>query len=125
MRVIKLGIISFVVFSFLITLISLFFPSHIRISRAIDINASKENVSHLINDSQARSTWYPIDSAKNLAGGFNIIETGIPNTITVQWYMDFHLGWLPWKKFSGLLLEKRYGPIMESGLERLKKATIN
>jgi hypothetical protein len=34
--------------------------------------------------------------------------------------MDFHLGWLPWNKFSGLLLEKRYGPRMEQGLTKLK-----
>jgi len=121
MRFIKLGIISLVAFALLITLISLFFPSDLRISKATDINASREKVGHYIYDPVARKSWYPIDTA-TLAGKFNILESGLPNTVTVQWYMDFHLGWLPWKKFSGLLLEKRYGPMMETGLDKLKKA---
>lgn len=125
MRFIKLGLISLLAFSLLITGFSLFFPSRIRISKAIDINASKENVSRYIYDSITRRSWYPIDTATTLPGHFNIIEPGLPNTVTVQWYMDFDLGWLPWKKFSGLLLEKRYGPMMEQGLERLKNAIVN
>ena len=52
--------------------------------------------------------------------GWNFIAAAGPNTITVQWYMDFHLRWYPWEKFSSLLLEKRYGPMMEQGLARLK-----
>lgn len=121
MRVIKLGFISLVAFSILISLISLFFPSHIRISKAIDINSSKQRVSQFIYEPAKRSLWYPIDSTNKLSGQLNIIESGMPNTVTVHWYMDFHLGWLPWKKFSGLLLEKRYGPAMEQGLDKLKK----
>jgi hypothetical protein len=45
---------------------------------------------------------------------------GRSELVTLQWYMDFHLRWYPWEKFSSLLLEKRYGPMMEKGLERLK-----
>ena len=122
MRIIKLGLISLVAFSLLITFLTLFFPSHIKISRAIDINASKEKVEQFIRDPEKRKTWYPIDTARSITGNLNVMESGVPNTVTVQWYMEFHLGWLPWKKFSGLLLEKRYGPLLELGLERLKKA---
>jgi hypothetical protein len=35
--------------------------------------------------------------------------------------MDFRLRWYPWEKFSSLLLEKRYGPMLENGLDNLKK----
>lgn len=144
MRVIKLGIISVVFFALLITLISLFFPSKVRISKAIDINTDKATVLRQLKDTAAWKNWYPgADSAVVLpeitaatdssvtAGsimqdgrkgitGWNIYDTGIPNTVTVQWYMDFKLRWYPWEKFSGLLLEKRYGPVMEKGLEQLK-----
>ena len=51
--------------------------------------------------------------------GWNFFP-GRNNGVTVQWYMDFHLSWYPWEKFSGLLLEKRYGPVMEKGLDNLK-----
>ena len=42
------------------------------------------------------------------------------DSLTLQWYMDFHLHWYPWEKFSSLMLEKQFGPDMESGLENLK-----
>lgn len=62
---------------------------------------------------------YPDSKRKGM--GWNIIpHPGTPGMVTVQWYMDFKLKWYPWEKFSGLLLEKRYGPVMEKGLENLK-----
>jgi hypothetical protein len=148
MKLVKLAIISLVVFFLLFTVISLFFPSHIRISKAIDINTSRENVMLLLKDTAGWKKWYPgadsvkIDvtilsatdssvTAENKSGGklkaksvWNVFETGQPDTVTVQWYMDFYTGWLPWQKFSGLLLEGRYGPVIEKGLENLKKKVM-
>lgn len=60
-------------------------------------------------------------ASKKGKSGWNLYESGLPNTVTLQWYMDFHLRWYPWEKFSSLLLEKRYGPMMELGLDKLKK----
>jgi len=161
MRIIKLAIISFVFFFLLITGISLFFPAHIRISRAIDINANKDSVLGQINDVTKWKNWYPgadsldflyingiikgiktdslqgvmiqevndsavlarhvgLNSGKSETG-WNIFTTSIPNTVTVQWFMDFHLKWYPWEKFSSMLLENRYGPMLEQGLAKLKK----
>ncbi len=148
MKLVKLAIISFVVFFLLFTAISLFFPSHIRISKAVDINTSKENVMLLLKDTSGWKKWYPgADSVKldviivsatdssvtaeNRSGSklkaksvWNVFATGVPNTVTVQWYMDFYTGWLPWQKFSGLLLEGRYGPVLEKGLENLKNVVM-
>jgi hypothetical protein len=148
MRHIQLLLISLVVFFLLFTAISFLFPSHIRISKAVDINSSKENVMRLLKDTASWKNWYPgADSVKlnvtivsatdssvtaeNNSGSklkaksvWNIFETGTTNTVTVQWYMDFYTGWLPWQKFSGLLLEGRYGPVLEKGLENLKKAVV-
>lgn len=144
MRVIKLGIISLVFFAFLITLLSLSFPSKVRISKAIDINTDRETVLEQIKDTAAWKNWYPgadstqvlpeitavSDSSLTAASvmqngrkgitGWTVYEAAIPNTVTVQWYMDFKLRWYPWEKFSGLLFEKRYGPVMEKGLDKLK-----
>ena len=160
MRVIKLGIISVVVFAFLITGISLLFPSHVRISKAIDVQTGKYEVINRLTDPSNRHSWYNNADSISLFGkngktklvvnvddpsnnitdmtvnivmdgasfpdtkvrevGWTIIPGNTPNTVTVQWYMDFYLRWYPWEKFSGLLLEKRYGIVMEKGLERLK-----
>ena len=140
MGVIKLGFISVIVFALLITGISLFFPSHIRISKAVDISAPKDSVMEQIVNAGNWKKWYPgadtasyymiagqikgimtgdkqalkitevNDSAvlainagpnaKKGESGWNIFEGRTPNTVTVQWYMDFHLRWFPWEKFS-------------------------
>jgi hypothetical protein len=160
MRVIKLGLISIIAFSMLITIFSLFIPSHVRISKAIDINASKDSIIGSLANIEKWKGWYPgadtmqlvakeskaalkagrldqylginsiTDSTigvsmtgkeiKQSASGFNIYNSNLPNTYTVQWFMDIRLKWYPWEKFSGLLLEKRYGPVMEQGLGKLK-----
>lgn len=144
MRIIKLGIISVIFFSLLITVISLFFPSHVRISKAIDINADTKVVMMQLRDTSNWKNWYPgADSAEILPvitsvtdtsviaestmmkgrkglTGWNVYAAAIPNMVTVQWYIDFHLRWYPWEKFSSLLLEKRYGAMMEHGLTRLR-----
>jgi Polyketide cyclase / dehydrase and lipid transport len=165
MGVIKLGFISLIVFALLITGISLFIPSHVRISKAIDINASKDSVWRQVNDAANWKNWFPggdtatsfiadnkikgigigseqalviteiNDStvlAKNVGpgskrgtSGWNIYKGITPNIVTIQWYMDFHLRWYPWEKFSSLLLEKRYGPMMEQGLDKLKNLLEN
>lgn len=145
MGIIKLGLISIVVFALMITGISFFFPSHVRISKAIEISADKQTIIDQLKDTARWKKWYPgIDSIQHppvvlevtdttvTAGntgtsekrgnmGWNVFEGGIPHSFTVQWYMDFHLHWYPWEKFSSLLLEKRYGPMMEKGLDNLKK----
>ncbi len=161
MRIIKLGLISLVVFSFLITGISLFFPSRIRISKATDIRASRGAVLLQVSDVRNWKNWYPgADTlelllrdgqatgllADNLQGavsitsssdssvtaaitgpgvrtavtGWNFFDGYYPDIVTVQWYMDFRLRWYPWEKFSSLLLEKRYGSMMEQGMDALK-----
>jgi hypothetical protein len=118
MRVIKLGIISVIVFFIVFTLISFFFPSHVRISKATDIHTTK---SRAFIDSSINAMW-PVKNTGRAKTGWNIIEGRDPATITVQWYTDFHLRWYPWEKFSSLLLEKTYGPPMEKGLSQLRSA---
>ena len=140
MRFIKLGLISVVVFSLLITAFSLMIPSHVRISKAIDISVDRDSLLNQLSNTNNWKNWYPgADSIQQLSeittitdstiiakqsraeSGWNLYDAGIPGTLTVQWYMDFHLRWYPWEKFSSLLLEKRYGPIMEKGLDNLEK----
>ena len=72
------------------------------------------------NDSSVRAACTGAGS-KKIAMGWNIISSGAGDPVVVQWYMDFHLRWYPWEKFSTLLLEKSYGPRMEKGLSDLKR----
>lgn len=164
MRAIKLGLLSFFFMFLLITGFSLFIPSRITISRAINVKASKQAVLAEINDAAKWRNWYPgLDSAQpfllegkligyrfdssstnpvtilytsgDTAGvtatfhpkklrpvinGWRVLGYASADSVTVQWYMQFHLRWYPWEKFSSLLLDKSHGTKMELGLLRLK-----
>ncbi len=57
MRFVKLGLISIVILSTFILLFSLLFPSTVRVSRAINVNARKEKVALLISDMRYWESW--------------------------------------------------------------------
>ena len=65
MHLIRLAVISFLVLAVLITGISLFIPSNVRISRSVVINGSKDSVLAQIRDAERWKAWYPgIENAK-------------------------------------------------------------
>lgn len=57
MRIFKLAAISVLTLFFIVTVIGLLFPSVVRVSRAIDINAPKDSVHHLIADVKYWKLW--------------------------------------------------------------------
>lgn len=52
--------------------------------------------------------------------GWRIYHHPDMDSLTLQWYMDFHLKWYPWQKFGSLFYENTYGVLMEKGLDNLK-----
>ena len=52
--------------------------------------------------------------------GWKIYEYQGVDSLTLQWYMDFHLQWYPWKKFGSLFYENTYGVMMQEGLTNIK-----
>ncbi len=115
MRIIKLGLISLIVFSIILYLFSLLLPSHVRISRAINIYADKSVIHSKISDFKSWSEWNTLinnnieikqvssDSdniatswhykANTLNNAFLLEESA--NITVVQWYFDFKLKWYP------------------------------
>ena len=148
MRVIKLVLISAVILFGIMTLISLTIPSQVRISRAIDVNASKPQLMPLIqqreqwsrwnayakepgrfdiritesSDSLVRSSWKA--GGKDFTSGIAVYEPR-QGILTVQWYFDLRLKWYPWEKFGSITFEKQFGPAMESSLLKLKNMVTN
>lgn len=149
MRIIKLGLISFIFIFIVVTLISLLIPSHIRISRATNLPNRRDSIFALLKN---ESAWHPayLDSAasaemkgltKSLAeqndstlvyrlqqkgrgpvlSGWQVYGPPSADSATLQWRMDFTLGPWPWQKFSSLFFEPTYGAMMERGLANLKK----
>jgi hypothetical protein len=152
-RLIKLAIIS-IVFIFLIALaFSLLIPSHIRISKAINVHGNRDSVFALIGNRDRWPEWHPAflpasglkfpeitisRQTRNdseivmqlqqagkppVVNGWKLFDHPEVDSLTVQWYMDFKLGWYPWKKFGSLFYENTYGQMMEQGLGNIKRLT--
>jgi hypothetical protein len=161
MRLIKLAIISFLFLFLLVTVISLFIPSHIRISKAINTSAAEAVVIEYISQPKDWIRWHPalinlpvneytitkegdvevkgtsirkmgqqngevVTELKNENGrpvinGMKLIHHPQSDSLTLQWYMDFHVRWYPWEKFKSLFYEGIYGVQMEQGLASLKE----
>ncbi|TCZ70145.1 SRPBCC family protein [Flaviaesturariibacter aridisoli] len=151
MRILKLGLISAFLLFLLWTLLSLLIPSNVRISKATNLAAAPADVWTLVRDSSQWRRWHPwfSDSSTEMAkavrfrweersdslarvtlthpgvrdlhNGFRLYQYPNSDSLTLQWYIDFHLRWYPWEKFSSLFFESSYGSTMQAGLERLKR----
>ena len=145
MKYVKLAIISVIAFSVLLLLMSLLFPSHVRISRAINIQAASANIRPLLADTSNWKSWMTIQTdklnvtpgdsdASLLSSRWNYGGRSIESTFrleesagitVIQWYFDFHLRWYPWEKFGSITFDKQFGTSMESSLNNLKKLIEN
>ena len=151
MRIIKLALISAIFFFLLLTAISSLVPSTVRLSKAINIGAAKEDILSLVSDTTAWKEWHPgfrnsnrqaasapqilpvskSDSliimqlnrpGKNpVLNGWQVYQYASTDSITIQWYMDFQLQWYPWQKFGSLFYENTYGTMMQQGLAAIKE----
>lgn len=160
MRILRFALLSCIVLFLIVVGISLFFPSQVRISRAVDIHASASLIHSQLSQPAQWRNWFPgvdtlppileagkvigiktpngnalllqqvgalqVTAAGNVGSsidarmGWNMLGNSSASHRTVQWYMDFEFDWYPWEKFVSLLLEPRYGPLMEKGLQQLK-----
>ena len=59
-------------------------------------------------------------SNKKIPTGWQTASAINANSVTVQWYINFHLRWYPWEKFTSFMFEKVYDPQLQQGLENLK-----
>ncbi len=58
---------------------------------------------------------------KKIPTGWVLATNAQSNSVTIQWYMDFHLRWYPWEKFSSFMFERVYHPQLQQGLDNLKR----
>jgi hypothetical protein len=83
---------------------------------------------HIVHKSESDSeiVMHLQQSGKpEVINGWKLYQYSHVDSLTLQWYMDFHLKWYPWQKFGSMLYEKTYGTMMEEGLENIKKQVEN
>jgi hypothetical protein len=148
MRFLKLSLLSVFFLALLITLISLLIPSNVRLSRATDLPNRRQQIFALLQndtawhpayqDTATAANWKELDKKmveqtdstfvvrlqqqgrRPVISGWQVYGSPAADSLTLQWYMDFQLGWQPWQKFSTLFYESTYGSMMEKGLANLK-----
>jgi hypothetical protein len=74
-----------------------------------------------IKESEVLTTYNKAASRKSILSTWRVFPETSFNHVTVQWYLDFHIQWYPWEKFSSLVYDRFYGSLMDQGLENLKK----
>src|SRR5215211_4593178 len=94
-RLIKLAIISFIVLFLVVTAISLLIPSHIRISKAINIGGhQKASIFAQIIDTGRWQNWHPVFMTNPLpvktASIYRILQSATDLEIVYQLRQDHH-----------------------------------
>ncbi len=147
MRVIKLGLISVVVFFVLFTLGGLLLPAHNIVSRAVNIKAKPISILPLVqnkamwnlwiegmnnatlnkrqqiqitsvSDSLVVANWQTAEA--NYTTKFRMIYNPGQGVTIVQWQFEQDVKWYPWERISSLMNDKILGTLMEKNLAKLQ-----
>ena len=163
-RSIKYAGLSLLTLFVVLTLLSLLFPANVRVSRVINVAASRQKVFDAVSDFHAWGHWndfvraspltniqysspsygpgaslrsdqllitmkevdssgvllnWNLTGGKQFAGGFDLLASN-PDSLTVQWWFDFHFRWYPWEKLGVFVYDRKLGPVMEESLKGLK-----
>ena len=61
---------------------------------------------------------------KQFVGGFQFLSVN-PDSVTVQWWFDFHFRWYPWERLGIFVYDRKLGPAMEESLAELQRFVEN
>ena len=84
------------------------------------LNKSKQQYIKITEKKEDEITAVYTLPNKKIQTGWQIATTPDSSSVTVQWYMDFHLRWYPWEKFTSFVFERIYNPQLQKGLDNLK-----
>lgn len=77
-------------------------------------------------DSTKNSILIQLESSSSTKVNYQFILTQkINNQTQLTWNININLGWLPWKKIEGILLDKFSGNQYEIALDNLRKSAEN
>ncbi|HEX2534612.1 MAG TPA: SRPBCC family protein [Chitinophagaceae bacterium] len=149
MKLIKLALLSALLLFGLMTVLSLFIPSSIRISKAVNLASRPEAALSYARDTAHWERWHPAylpregqpvrpvqvrmlrneplqvvmawETGRQVETGWQVHTYSGQDSVTLQWYLDFRLSWRPWEKFGSLLYEASYGAMLQEGLNNIKR----
>jgi len=85
-----------------------------------------KSITLLLIDTSKQTININLQSASSTKVSYQFIMIPkINNQVQLTWNVNTNLGWLPWKKMEGILLDKFSGNQYEAALENLRKAAEN
>lgn len=168
-RLIKFGFLAVAVLFVVLTVLSLLLPSDLRVTRVIDVAASRRRLDSAVGDFRTWREWnefvtqtsltnvrysapaagagaylradqltiterrmdsagvlltWDLTGGKRFNGGFQFLSLN-PDSLTVQWWFDFHFRWYPWERLGVFVYDRKLGPEMEESLKGLKRFVEN
>lgn len=171
MRSVKVFVIGMIIIFSFLSILTIFLPSKVTVSKSIIINAPEVEVAKEINSFNNWKQWYPafqdhdisvtisqknsssfvtLTDQRNRQLSMTIIQSA-PENINIllseenknevsyqfilmrgrngqtqlTWNVNTILSWYPWKKITGIFLDKINGPQYEEILQNLKTAVEN
>jgi Polyketide cyclase / dehydrase and lipid transport len=67
---------------------------------------------------------WDMTGGKQFVGGFQFLSLN-PDSVTVQWWFEFHFRWYPWEKLGIFVYDRKLGPVMEESLGALQRFVEN
>ena len=72
-----------------------------------------------LSDSNYLSFDWNLVKGRRFQGGFSLLQIH-PESLTVQYWFDFHLRWYPWERLGIFVYDRQWGPMMKESLDSLK-----
>jgi hypothetical protein len=88
------------------------------------LRSDQLNIGEVSADTGGVLMNWDLSNGKHFAGGFQFLSVN-PDSLTVQWWLDFHFRWYPWEKLGVFVYDRELGPVMEESLAGLKRYVEN
>ncbi len=85
------------------------------------LRADQMAISVLAADSNCVTLKWDLSGGKQFRGGMQFLPSFNEDSLTVQWWFDFHFRWYPWEKLGVFVYDRKLGPVMEESLKGLKR----
>ena len=85
------------------------------------LRADQMAISMLAADSNGVTLNWDLTGGKQFRGGMQFLPSFNADSLTIQWWFDFHFHWYPWEKLGILVYDRKLGPVMEESLKGLKQ----
>jgi hypothetical protein len=84
------------------------------------LRADQMAITVLSADTNSVELNWDLTGGKQFSGGMRFQPLN-GDSLTIQWWFDFHFHWYPWERMGSFVYDRKLGPVMEESLKGLKQ----